>query len=419
MSTLQNNSGLKFGEKCVFMHKEVRSQPNKKPKKTGGTGTFFCFVEELHATRQGYRAAEVKGTKSLRRKRSVQVSEGTLRPVKIREIKGPSQGFIQRSDPHERSPYAAKIENRSEEETLKQERCARRVAGKMAKSIHMLKEKDYATYILRAFRGLVFTSAIFNETRGNRISGGASMHMRSRKDLNSAELDTMRASRNPSTVVTENGDVQTHEEATLYVNDLDLFVTVQILEDTPAVLSLGTLSEEDGYSYEFIRGQKTTPCWKTAERYNATRKTLCRSLSQDYQPSLPIRLQVHLQHRYRRTPQKTLRPVQRPYEVAVEAVQHWETTCTNPNRQKTKIRTSIQYWETGCVICQNGWRNLVIIQWKKKFLPQMKHPQTERSSQKFLEPSVKPKSHTSLLLSEMLNLRLELVEDWNNKYKQS
>mgnify|MGYP000574616507 CR=1 FL=1 len=58
------------------------------------------------------------------------------------------------------------------------------------------------------------------------------MHMLSRKDLNSAELETVRVSRNPTTVSTAKRDVQTNEEATVYVNDLDLFVTVQILEDT-------------------------------------------------------------------------------------------------------------------------------------------------------------------------------------------
>ena len=32
----QTESGCKFGEQCVFIHREVGSQPNKKPKKTGG-----------------------------------------------------------------------------------------------------------------------------------------------------------------------------------------------------------------------------------------------------------------------------------------------------------------------------------------------------------------------------------------------
>ena len=42
-------------------------------------------------------------------------------------------------------------------------------------------------------------------------------------------------------VVTANGEVQTNEEAQVYVHDLDLFVTVQLLEETLAVLSLGKL----------------------------------------------------------------------------------------------------------------------------------------------------------------------------------
>ena len=61
------------------------------------------------------------------------------------------------------------------------------------------------------------------------------MHMRSRKDLNWAEVETVRVSSNPTTAITANG------EATVYVHDVEFFVTVQILEDTPAVLSLGTL----------------------------------------------------------------------------------------------------------------------------------------------------------------------------------
>ena len=64
------------------------------------------------------------------------------------------------------------------------------------------------------------------------------MHMLSRKDLNSAELETARVSKSQTTVVAANGEVHTKEEATVYVKELDLFVTVKLLEDTPAVLSL-------------------------------------------------------------------------------------------------------------------------------------------------------------------------------------
>ena len=57
-------------------------------------------------------------------------------------------------------------------------------------------------------------------------------------------------------MITANGKVQTNEEAQVYVHDLDLFVTVQILDDTPAVLSSGKLFEEHGFSNEWASGQK-------------------------------------------------------------------------------------------------------------------------------------------------------------------
>ena len=50
--------------------------------------------------------------------------------------------------------------------------------------------------------------------------------------------------------------MQTNEEATVYVRELDVFLTMKLLENTPAVLSLGKLCDENGYSYEWIHGQK-------------------------------------------------------------------------------------------------------------------------------------------------------------------
>ena len=47
-----------------------------------------------------------------------------------------------------------------------------------------------------------------------------------------------------------NGEVQTNEEAQVYVHGHELFVTVQILKHTPAVLSSGKLCEEHGFTCE-------------------------------------------------------------------------------------------------------------------------------------------------------------------------
>ena len=69
-------------------------------------------------------------------------------------------------------------------------------------------------------------------------------------------MDTLTKSCSPATDITANGEVQTHEEAIVYVKELDIFLTMKILDNKPAVLSLGRLCDEDGYSYECSNGQK-------------------------------------------------------------------------------------------------------------------------------------------------------------------
>ena len=69
-------------------------------------------------------------------------------------------------------------------------------------------------------------------------------------------MDTLTKSCSLTIVITANGEVQRHEEATVYVEELGIFLTMEVLENTPAVLSLGKLCDENGYSYEWINGQK-------------------------------------------------------------------------------------------------------------------------------------------------------------------
>ena len=139
---------------------------------------------------------------------------------------------------HQRSPCALKFEDRSQE---KQERCARGDAWRLAKKILLLKETSKATSFSPT-NDWCFPapSAVKPEERECVVDSGASLHMLSKNDLNSAELETERVS---TTVVTLNGDVLTKEDATVYVKELDFFVTVMLLEDTPAVLSLGKFAK--------------------------------------------------------------------------------------------------------------------------------------------------------------------------------
>ena len=129
---------------------------------------------------------------------------------------------------HERSLWAPRIEERSQEETLHQERCARRVAWELAKHIHKLKNADKTTYYtLIEARVMPAPTSKSPEEREFKVDSGASVHMMSKKDLSSDELDTSRRSRNP-VVLTANAEVHTNEEAQVYVHNLDFFVTVQI-----------------------------------------------------------------------------------------------------------------------------------------------------------------------------------------------
>ena len=81
------------------------------------------------------------------------------------------------------------------------------------------------------------------------------MHMISKKDLSEAEMDTLTKSCSFTIAITANGEVQTHEEAIVYVKELDMFLTMKVFENTPAVLSLGKLCDENGCSYEWQCGK--------------------------------------------------------------------------------------------------------------------------------------------------------------------
>ena len=148
------------------------------------------------------------------------------------------------------------FEDRSQEETEWQEQGAREAAWKLAKSVLKLKEHERATFFSPSENRCLPASNLKPEEREFVVDSGASMHMISKKDLNDAEMDTLTKSCSPTIVITANGEVQTHEEATVYVKELDIFLTMKVLENTPAVLSLGKLCDENGYSYEWINGQK-------------------------------------------------------------------------------------------------------------------------------------------------------------------
>ena len=72
--------------------------------------------------------------------RCAEFTKAVARHADIRD-KNPSLGMICPGGPHQRNPNAPKFEDRSQEETEWQERCAREAAWRLAECILKLKEK--------------------------------------------------------------------------------------------------------------------------------------------------------------------------------------------------------------------------------------------------------------------------------------
>ena len=196
-----------------------------------------------------------KGTDMPKPIQRVKFTKAIARHTKIRD-QNPSLGYICPGEPHERSANAPKFEDWSQEETEWQEQGAREAAWKLAKSVLKLKEQERATFFSPSENRCHLASSLKPEEREFVVDSSASMHMISKKDLSDAEMDTSTKLWSPTIVKTANGEVRTHEEATVYVKEVGIFLTMKVLENTPAVLSLGKLCDANGYSYEWINGQK-------------------------------------------------------------------------------------------------------------------------------------------------------------------
>ena len=190
-----------------------------------------------------------KGTDMPKPIQCVKFTKALARHTEIRD-QNLSLGYICPGEPHERSPNAPKFEDRSQEETEWQEQGARDAAWKLAKNVLQLKEHERAKFFSLSEHRCLPASTLKPEEREFFVDSGASMHMISKKDLSNAEMDTLTKSCRPTIVITANGEVQTHEEAIVYVKELENFLTLKVLENTPVVLPLGKLCDGNGYSFE-------------------------------------------------------------------------------------------------------------------------------------------------------------------------
>ena len=317
----KSENGCRFWEKCSYAHRQVDERPSTRSKKNDDKSAVAMLKKndwhenvwqpvvnrdkshersgrpdinrdtchELKRGPTGRRSSNarqlgcvfqhMKPPKSILRKSSdirkpiqrVKFTEAVVRHADIRD-QHPSLGMICPGEPHQRNPNVPKFEDRSQEETEWQERCAREAAWRLAKCILKLNEKNKAAFFSPSENWcLLAPSTPKPEEREFVVDSGASMHMICKKDLNSAEMDTLTKSCSPTTVITANGEVQTHEEATLHVKELDILLTMKVFEDTPAVLSMNTDTLSSGSTV------KNHISLKTVFGYNATRRTSFRS----------------------------------------------------------------------------------------------------------------------------------------------
>ena len=101
-----------------------------------------------------------KSTKVLGRIRRVRFTKATERHANIRENRDPSLGKIQAKNLHERSRYALKFEDTSQEEIERQERCVRGDARRLTNNVLKFKAKDEVFFSP--------TNAIRNKTGGKK-----------------------------------------------------------------------------------------------------------------------------------------------------------------------------------------------------------------------------------------------------------
>ena len=242
----KTETGCKAGDKCLFPHDKVDEQPNQKPKKGYYTQkrresddknavAIVKIVPQFVCVLQDSNALVAQRGKQFRRN-PMQKGLGSSRKVRFTQFYATSSKY-----PGKERTIAWK--NTSQTSTSAKSFEAR--LGTLPKTFTSSKKGQ--SYILLTLEP---------EKREFVVDSIASMHMVSKRDLDSTELETMRISRSP---------VQTREEATVHVKELDSFVTVTLREEIPAVPSLGKLCEYHGYTYHWTSGQKLTSHQKGQE----------------------------------------------------------------------------------------------------------------------------------------------------------
>ena len=210
-------------------------------------------------------------------------------------------------------------------------------AWRLAKKILKFKEKHKTTFFSPSENWCVpAPSTIKPEEREFVVDSGASMHMISKKDLNSAELETVTTSRSPTTVITATGEVQTNEEATQICRSESFAMNMDTHLSLSTSTSMTPLRQKIDHSESSSSSSTSTPTTPSKETDQS-----------DHPPAIVSSESVD-------------RQVETPQELLHEPTK-------NPKPEKTK--TTSWNGETRFVPkSRNGCKNSERILWMKEFL---------------------------------------------------
>ena len=295
----KSESRCTSGQQCRFRHVEADEKHSRKSKKGGAKGSV-AFLKE--STQLGCVSQDSHPRKSFLQDGKLVPNHTVKFSTKIRERKVHREASLK--SVNVTSAIRALPDLRTGHKT---KRCTkkdahRRVAWEMYTSSKIRIKLRFTLPM-----ATLAPTSKSPEEREFVVDSRASMYMLSKKDLSSDEMETLRRFRNPTTVVTASGEVQTSEEAQVHVHDLDLFVTVQVLDDTPAVLSKTTDIPMSGSAVKHTVDQRGRRQFYVRRKFSNLLLSLeCR------QVLAPARLL----HRHRRTRQVHLQ-VQQQSEVAI------------------------------------------------------------------------------------------------------
>ena len=175
------------------------------------------------------------------------------------------------------------------------------------------------------------TSAILHKTRGTTFCGGFqdfdAHAVLTRKDLNSSELKTVRASRNLTTVTTANGEGANQKGS----NNVRLRLKFVCDSKDPRG------EDNSPITWKTLRRSRILPVDQWSKNHillNTAENTM--SLLLDYQRDFPARLPAHSQHRYRRTHGKSINHTKSEYTQS--STGRLVARFHRDRKQKCKIR---------------------------------------------------------------------------------